>query len=106
MGAWQGLGKFRIGVGILVNIGWWGVPKNVGPRDRSKWKSAMLAEEISVWRPQKTIFLVKKHVCLVDFLVIFHYLGVPLGAHHPSLRSSVYKAHWQRGNMPDPAILQ
>ena len=39
MGAWQGLGKARIGVGILVKIGWWGVPQNVGPRDRSKLKT-------------------------------------------------------------------
>ena len=46
MGAWQGLGKDRIGVGILVNIGWWGVLKNVGPRDRSKLESELIAEEI------------------------------------------------------------
>ena len=77
MGAWQGLGKARIGVGILVNIGWWGVPKNVGPRDRSKLKTPMLAEEISAWRPPKTLFPVKIHRFLSEYLNIFHYSGVP-----------------------------
>ena len=80
MGAWQGLGKARIGVGILVNIGWLGVPKNVGPQDRSKWKSAMLAEQISAWRPQKRCFRQKTSVFGLNLTTsIFHYLGVPLG---------------------------
>ena len=78
MGAWQGLGKARIATGIWVNIGWWGVPKNVGPRDRSKLKTPMLAEEISAWRPQKPYFL-QKTMFFVLFLVIFHYLGVSPG---------------------------
>ena len=84
MGAWQGLGKARIGVGILVNIGWWGVPKNVGPQDRSKLKTPMLAEEISAWRPQKPYFRAKTFVFTL-ILAIFHYLGVPLGGQHPAL---------------------
>ena len=84
MGAWQGLGKARIGVGILVNIGWWGVPKNVGPQDRSKLKTPMLAEEISAWRPQKPYFRQEKTLVFSLILVIFHYLGVPWGASIPA----------------------
>ena len=81
MGAWQVLGEARIGMGILVNIGWWGVPKNVGPRySRSKLKTPMLAEEISAWRCQKPYFRGEQKTFAFSLIfAIFHYLGVPLG---------------------------
>ena len=79
MGACQGLGKARIGVGILVNIGWWGVPKNVGPQDRSKLKTPMLAEEISAWRPQKPYFRPKNIGFYINFCYFPLFGGPPGG---------------------------
>ena len=54
MGAWPAWGKARIGLEIVVNIGWWGVSKNVFSQDRSKSKTVTMAEEISAWGCQIT----------------------------------------------------
>ena len=76
MGACSALGKAGIEVGILVNIVWLGVPKNVGPRDCSKLKTATMAEEISAWRWQTIHFW---RNLAFQFVCNFHFGGSPLG---------------------------
>ena len=79
MGAWQGLGTARIGVGILVNIGWWGVPKSTGPQDRSKLTTDDLAEEITAWRPQYPCFWQTNKKCLEMIFGLFSIWESPGG---------------------------
>ena len=64
MGAWPGMEKARIGVGItsFTETRVIGCPKNWWSRDRSKLKTDLMAEEILAlaWRCQKKKFRHRK----------------------------------------------
>ena len=85
MAACSALGKAVIEVGTLVNIWWQGVPKNAGPRDRSKWKTATLVGQDSAWEVQKRYFRPKN----LSFWAIFGnfplFGGSPWGAPQPPI---------------------